>query len=193
MKKTFSVLIFTLICFSVGTSQNLDINWLRKINLERNKQLDNEFRFITNTATPVSIAAPIGMLTAGLIGHNKELTKKAYVAGASIILSTILSTSLKYTIHRKRPFDSFPEIEKVSSAGSPSFPSGHTSAAFATATTLSIAFPKWYVIAPAYLYAGAVAYSRMHLGVHYPTDILIGMVVGAGSSFLCYKAQNWIK
>ncbi|HEU4788615.1 MAG TPA: phosphatase PAP2 family protein, partial [Flavobacterium sp.] len=49
-----------------------------------------------------------------------------------------------------------------------------------------------YVIAPSFLWAGAVGYSRMYLGVHYPTDVLAGAIVGSGSAFLCYKLNKWI-
>ena len=67
-----------------------------------------------------------------------------------------------------------------------SFPSGHTSLAFSTAASLSIQFNKWYVTLPAYLWAGSVAYSRMYLGVHYPTDVLGGAAVGIGSAYLAH-------
>ena len=82
------------------------------------------------------------------------------------------TTGLKFAINRKRPFVTYPDIEKIASAGSKSFPSGHTSDAFATATSLSLAFPKWYVITPSFVWACAVGYSRMDLGVHYPSDVL---------------------
>ena len=72
-----------------------------------------------------------------------------------------------------------------------SFPSGHTSFAFATATSLSIKYPRWYVIAPSYLWAGAVGYSRMNLGVHYPSDVLAGAMLGAGSAWLTCKVNDW--
>jgi membrane-associated phospholipid phosphatase len=46
--------------------------------------------------------------------------------------------------------------------------------------------PKWYVAVPAYMYACGIGYSRMHLGAHYPTDILGGAVVGTASAFASY-------
>jgi membrane-associated phospholipid phosphatase len=61
------------------------------------------------------------------------------------------------------------------------------------ATSLSLQYPKWYVIAPAYLYAGTVAYSRMDLGVHYPSDVLSGAIIGSGSAYITYKINRKIK
>ena len=43
---------------------------------------------------------------------------------------------------------------------------------------------KWYVAIPAYLWAGTVAYSRMYLGQHYPSDVLAAAVIGAASSYV---------
>lgn len=86
----------------------------------------------------------------------------------------------------------YPEIENATVESSPSFPSAHTSFSFSLATSVSLAYPEWYVIAPAYLWAGAVGYSRMHLGVHYPSDVLVGAVIGAGSTYLSYRLNDWM-
>ncbi len=187
------ILPLLLLLLSVTTySQNLDIRILRQINLHRNAHLDGTFTTITNSVSPVSIAAPLLVFGTGLIEKDKTIQQKGLVMGASFLTATIISTSLKHAINRTRPFVTYPDIQKVTSGGSPSFPSGHTSDAFSTATSLSLAFPKWYVIAPSYTYATLVGYSRMHLGVHYPSDVLAGAIIGAGSAFLCYKAQKWL-
>ena len=187
------ILIFVLLLQSLTIySQNIDIRLLRHINIDRNKHLDGTFKLITNSVGPVSIAAPLLVFGTGLLEKDKTLQQKGIVMGESFIVASFISISMKYAVNRPRPKETYPDIEKLTSGGSPSFPSGHTSDAFSTATSLSIAFPKWYIIAPSYIYASAVGYSRMDLGVHYPSDVLAGAIVGAGSAYLCYKAQKWI-
>ena len=184
-----NALLFVIILIQINVSaQNLDIDILRKINVDRNPKLDQTFSFITDTDTPISFLIPATILTIGLIKKDSVLRRKAFVIGGSLIISTIISSGIKFAVNRDRPFVTYPEIIKLSNGGSPSFPSGHTSVAFSSATSLSLMFPKWYVIAPAYIWAGAVGYSRMHLGVHYPSDVLIGAIIGGGSAVL----SKWV-
>lgn len=173
-------------------SQNIDIDILREINLNRNKSLDGILNFITNSAFVPEIGIPIGMIAGGYISKDNVLRNKGFVVAASGVTASLLVTILKHSINRTRPFISYPELDKQTSGGSPSFPSGHSSSAFSLATALSIQFPKWYVIAPAYTWASLVGYSRMHLGVHYPSDVFVGALLGTGSSFLTFYANRWL-
>ena len=193
MKKLAFTFIYIFVFGSAIFSQNLDIDLLRKINLERNQALDPTFKFITNSVSPIGIGAPLIITSIGFIQKDQTLKNKGYYIGATLLSSAVITTTLKFTIDRERPFVTYPEIQKLTGAGSASFPSGHTSEAFATATSLSLAFPKWYVIAPAYVWAGAAGYSRMHLGVHYPSDVLVGALVGVGSAWLCHELNKHLQ
>lgn len=190
MKKIGILIVISLVLANTSYSQNLDIDLLRKINLERNPALDPTFKFVTNSVAPIGLGAPLIVTSIGLIQNDNALKNKGYYIGATLLTSAVLTTTLKFAIDRDRPFVTYPDIQKLTGAGSPSFPSGHTSEAFATATSLSLAFPKWYVIAPSFLWAGAAGYSRMHLGVHYPSDVLVGALIGSGSAWLCHELNK---
>ena len=186
-------ILLLLLCLPfIVSAQNFDIDLLRDINLGRNRKLDGTFMFITNSVTPVSIAAPVIIYGWGWMKTEPTLKSKGIMIGASLTLCTVVATALKFSVNRPRPWVTYPDIEHMQEVGPYSFPSGHTSTAFVTATSLSIAFPKWYVIVPSYMWAGSVGYSRMHLGMHYPSDVLAGAIIGTGSAILCYKAQQWL-
>ena len=95
-----------------------------------------------------------------------------------LLLVALVSQGLKSVIVRDRPFTTYPYIEKLSSGGDSSFPSGHTLEAFAMAATVSFMFRRKKIIFPVYIWAILVAYSRMALGVHYPSDVLAGIMIG---------------
>jgi membrane-associated phospholipid phosphatase len=181
--------LFLLIPASIF-SQNIDIRLLRLINSEEILRSDKYFRFISNSNSYFVIGAPVILAGAGLISGEDKMLRNAFVMAAASVINCAVTYGLKYSINRDRPFETYNDILKKAEAGSPSFPSGHTSSAFATATSLSLAYPRWYVIVPSYAYAGTVAYSRMYLGVHYPSDVAAGALIGAGCAYLTYKVNK---
>lgn len=188
--------LITLLLLNIPVSifsQNIDIQILRSLNSQRTQPSDNFFKFVSNSNNAIVLGVPFTMGITGLIKHDDKLFRSACVIIAASAINIGVTSALKYSINRKRPFEMYPdEIMKKSDGGDPSFPSGHTSSAFATATSLSLAYPKWYIIAPSYLWAGTVGYSRLHLGVHYPSDVLGGIIIGVGSAYLAYKANIWL-
>jgi len=174
-------------------SQNIDIRILRSINSPEILPTDKFFQFVSNSNGYIVVGIPVGIGITGLIRHDKKLFGNACVALTSAAVNSGITLAMKYAINRDRPFVTYPDVTKKSDAGTPSFPSGHTSSAFATATSLSLSYPRWYVIAPSFIWAGAVGYSRMDLGVHYPSDVLAGAIVGAGSAWLCYKINQKLR
>jgi membrane-associated phospholipid phosphatase len=193
MKKTTLFLLVLQLSCTIIIGQNIDIQTLRNINLNRNTNLDPSFRAMSNSVAPIVVATPLAIYGLGMLKKDSTQKRDAIYIGATVFTSVILSNVLKYSVNRTRPFDKYPDIEDAIKVHSPSFPSGHTSQSFSLATSLSLTYPKWYVIVPSYLWAGTVAYSRMDLGVHYPSDVLIGAVIGSGSAFLCYKINKLLK
>ena len=180
-------LVYLFVLFlSIGNlrSQNADIDWLQATNVHRNQNLDPTFSAITNSASVVSMLCPASVFGVGFIAKDSLLKRKGLYIAGSMAISAATTLAMKYSINRDRPFKTYPFIDKQTDGGSPSFPSGHTSNAFATATAMTFAFPKWYVATPAFAWASAVGYSRMHLGVHYPSDVIVGAAVGAVSAWL---------
>lgn len=189
---TFILLCCAFLMLSTHISaQNADIELLRSINSNSSTALRGYSKFISNTTTAIALATPIVMGTAALISKDDDLLKDAIYVGTSIGVSSVLTYSMKKAVNRPRPYKTYDDIVAYEELSSLSFPSGHTSLAFTTATALSLKYPKWYVIAPTYVWACSVGYSRMNLGVHYPSDVLAGAVLGAGSAYITYKANEW--
>ena len=174
-------------------SQHADIDILKSINKNETTFKNTYFEFTASSVNPVSIAVPVGIAVTGFITHDKNLKLDALYMGGSILVSSLVTFSTKHIVNRKRPFYKYPFIIKRDTEEYwLSFPSGHTSAAFCTATSLALRYRKWYVIAPACVYAISVGWARMYQGVHYPSDVLAGALAGAGSAWLGYRVQKWM-
>ena len=186
------IYFFALTCFINVSAQNADINILKSINASGSNFKNDFFKTTSNSVAIINIAAPVSLFTASLIKHDKNLQKQSLYMAGGYLLSTAVTQGLKRIVKRDRPFEKYPFIIQRTPEDSYSFPSGHTSSAFNTATSLSIVFPKWYVIIPSYAWATAVAYGRMYQGVHYPSDVLVGAIIGAGSAWISFKIQHWI-
>src|SRR5690242_12966950 len=141
--------------------QNVDIDVLKDINLHRPVSLDPAFLALTRTSEPLSVALPVGMFAAGLISKNSDLEYNSIEMAGALAVTAVLTEGLKYAVQRPRPYVTYPFIENVRTESDPSFPSGHTAIAFATATSLSLHYRHWYILVPAWTWAAAVAYSRL--------------------------------
>lgn len=169
-------------------SQNMDIDLLRKLNASN----PGGQAYWLHTSNSVYWAAPtmtMGNLAYGLIYKDKKAMKNGFESALSIGICLAVSGGVKSIINRPRPDQAYPgDIQTYTTSNGKSFPSGHATLAFATATTLALEYKKWYITVPAYAWAASVGYSRMRLGRHYPTDVAAGALVGIGSGYL----SHWI-
>jgi undecaprenyl-diphosphatase len=165
----------------------LDISILRFIHHNRITALDEILYYISFATTFVSISILILVLIGSIKNSSTERMTKFFLLLSILILAGISSLCLKYTLVRERPFVTYSDIKKLSEAGNSSFPSGHTIEAFAVAFAVSSLFPKRKYIIPVFLWALLIAYSRMALGVHYPSDILSGIFISLIVSYFTIR------
>ena len=166
-------------------AQNWDINLLKSINSQSNSS--SVWVNTSKSVYPIAIAAPVGTFAVGYFSKNKSLQKSAIDMVGALAINTAIVQSLKYIVNRQRPYQKYPgEVFPYQYETDASFPSGHASTAFATATSISLNCKKWYVVVPAYAWATAVGYSRLYMGEHYPSDVIIGAAIGAGSAWLSH-------
>ncbi|WP_345948317.1 phosphatase PAP2 family protein [Mucilaginibacter sp. PAMB04274] len=189
----FKLIVLMLVLqASFVKSQNWDISLLNKFNPNNGNQ-SSSWKFVSNNAIYMSAATPLALAVAGIATHDQKLKQTALNTGVALVGNTAITFFMKNSIQRPRPFVTWGDKVMLQGNTSPSdysFPSGHTSTAFSVATSVSLAYPKWYVIAPSFAFASATAYSRMYRGAHYPSDVLCGMLVGSGSAYLTHKLQK---
>jgi len=186
-----TILISAFFSCSLLSAQSLDARIFRSINDHHTKFSDNFFSFQSNSVKPLSIASPLGFIATGIIQKDRKAEDTGFLLGAAAVLNLGITYGLKYAVNRKRPYAALDQVHTVGKTErSASFPSGHASSAFTVATMISLNYPKWYVVVPCYLWAGLAGYSRMAIGMHYPSDVLMGAVVGAGCAYLIYKLRK---
>ena len=155
-------------------------------------QLDAHVRRLSNAANYSRLWFGIAAVVAVL---GRARGRRAALEGVIAIGATSAAVNLgiKPRAHRRRPdpgSGASHGTRKVSMPESTSFPSGHSASAFAFAYAVGRHLPVLAV--PIRLLAGGVAYSRVHTGVHYPGDVAIGSIVGAGTAAIVAAASDGI-
>lgn len=152
------------------------------------------FRFVARTRMPrvdpvmsrltrAANHSRLWLAIAGLLAtFGRRFGKRAAVRGVASIAITSAVTNLpaKLLTGRARPDTAVvPEVRRLARVPtSTSFPSGHAASAFAFATAAALEHRPTRV--PLFALATGVAYSRVHTGVHYPGDVLVGAAIGVG-------------
>jgi membrane-associated phospholipid phosphatase len=142
--------------------------------------LDRYFRGLSRAADHSKLwigAAGVVAATGGCRGRRAAVNGLASIG----ISSAVVNLLVKPLSQRRRPDrrgHDVPFARRVTMPRSTSFPSGHSASAFAFAAGVGIALPRAGL--PLTATAALVAYSRVHTGVHYPSDAIVGSVIGAG-------------
>lgn len=178
-------------------NESVDLRGLSAVYCLEPGGLKTSLQVAHRTARPVFYGAiPVAWMAA-TITRSRPVASAAYRLTVSQGVTYGLTVGVKYAISRPRPY-----VSRSLSARSSrnransrrndrlSFPSGHASLAVATATSWSLSYPRWYVIAPGLIWATGVSVSRVHLGVHYPSDIFAGAVLGVGVAVLVHQIRG---
>jgi undecaprenyl-diphosphatase len=170
-----------------------DLRLFRRLTRRERQVVDRGLKRLSNSANRSVLWFGIAALVAILGGRRGRRAALRGVISIAIT-STLVNLPLKYLARRDRPPTRRGDRPlPVSLPGSFSFPSGHSASAFAFATGVALEEPR--LLAPILPLAAGVAYSRVHLRVHYPLDVLagatIGAVMGLASEPVVRVARQW--
>lgn len=169
---------------------NIDNSILRFIqNNIRNNVLDTIMPIVTSLAN----SGFIWILICVVLIYNKKYRSYGFIMAINLLLCLIIGNlTLKPIVARIRPFNTNPIYELLINAPKDfSFPSGHTMVSFSCSCILFYMNKKIGIIA--LLFSGVIAFSRLYLYVHYPTDVLAGMIIGILLSFLAIKIYIFLE
>ncbi|MFI6902045.1 phosphatase PAP2 family protein [Nonomuraea sp. NPDC050394] len=124
-----------------------------------------------------------GLISGGLAFTGRRRLRRAATRGllAISVASPLANIAAKRAFNRKRPLADFLPLARVlKTPSSTSFPSGHSATAAAFATAVALEAPR-RISVPVGVVAGAVCFSRVYTGVHYPGDVLAGAAIGVAA------------
>ncbi len=166
-----------------------EVEFLKAVQTISNPFLDVFFELVTMLAEDLFLIAVITFIAWNV---DKQAGKKIVY---TLFVSICVNGGVKDVIKRKRPFEISSDIagERLETAPGYSFPSGH-SQSYST-TVFSVAQwlkRRWFFIF-AIVSALLVGFSRLYLGVHFPTDVIVGLLLGTGISFLFSFIHDKVK
>jgi membrane-associated phospholipid phosphatase len=168
------------------------VSLFRRINDGRTKILTDVVDVNDDLVLPIGFAAPLGFFSYGILARNEYEIDTGLLVGVSEIVSFGLGEGLKHVVKRDRPYVALANVHfsAPETVDPYSFPSGHATGAFALATSLSLRYPKPALYIPLHLWALFVAYGRVYLGLHYPSDVLVGGAIGSGTAIIVHLLED---
>jgi undecaprenyl-diphosphatase len=141
--------------------------------------LDVAMRRLSRAAdhSKLSMAASVLLATAGGPDGRRAAARGLAAVAATSAFVNLLVKPIGRRPRPDRAGEGVPAVRHVAMPGSRSFPSGHSAAAVAFASAAGRELPVASV--PLHTLAALVAYSRVHTGVHYPGDVIVGVLIGS--------------
>lgn len=153
----------------------------------RNPWLDVFFTTITKLGNVGWFWIAVGILLLIIKRHRKEGATVLFALLIGFIITNLL---LKNIVARPRPYTMIEGLTiLITEPSDYSFPSGHTCASVAAALTM-LGISDRKIGVPACILAVLIGFSRLYIGVHFPSDVLIGAAIGAVSAFTSVKVMR---
>lgn len=150
--------------------------------------LDEIMVFFSN----IGNAGLIWIFLAGLMVISKRYRKGGIIAFIALGIGLLVANvALKPLVARIRPCDINTAVDLLIARPTDfSFPSGHTVSSFAAAVSILFVSKRWGL--DALILASVIAFSRLYLYVHFPSDIIAGIAIGIISAFVAREIYNWV-
>jgi membrane-associated phospholipid phosphatase len=175
----------TAVVAGIATATALDASLERYVQHHRSATGDRLASVVRRGGQPeVFATVPVGLFLTGLVMHRTSLTRAAERMAASLMLAGAVSTTGKFVFGRPRPSDGADPDDWQAFSHYQSMPSGHTTMAFAFATSLANEIRRPWATAGLLTLAAGTGWSRINDNRHWLSDVLAGAAVGITSAEL---------
>src|SRR6266581_2716805 len=145
--------------------------------ISQNPTTISHYKTLSNAGVAALVGGAGGMWVLGHVKHNEHWSETGFLAGEAAVNSWVAVESFKYSLRRERPYQGDGSGSFFQSGGT-SFPSGHAATAWSIAGVVAHEYPGPLTKAMAYGLASLVSVSRVRAHQHFPSDMLVGSVIG---------------
>jgi membrane-associated phospholipid phosphatase len=145
--------------------------------LSRNPTTISHYKSLSNAGLAALVGGAGGIWVMGHVSHNEHWSETGFLAGEAALNSLVAVDSFKYMLRRARPYQGDGSGSFFQSGGT-SFPSEHAAAAWSVAGVIAHEYPGPFTKIMAYGLASLVSVSRVKANQHFPSDVLVGSLIG---------------